>query len=895
MSVSSKRGSVIFSGFRALGLFSNHLAHVVRFHKKHREFYVVTAVGNCFHTYNVKKLGIVAVSNALAEDISFLAADRMLVYVASGKKVTAFARNKEVVHTYIGHGTDVHILLPFGDHVISVDRDCVVIIWDVQSEEEYLQIKFDKVSFEVSAVMHPSTYLNKILFGSSQGGLQLWNIKSNKLLYTFPGWASSITVLQQSPAVDVVGVGLSSGEIILHNIKFDESLMKFQQDWGPVTSLSFRTDGHPIMAAGSPMGHVGLWDLEEKKLACQMRDAHNTAIAGLTFLHGEPLLITTGADNAIRVWIFDSAAGGGRLLRSRLGHSAPPTKIKHHGHNGQHVLSAGQDGTLQSFSTVHDRFNKSLGHGSINKKKSKKKGLSYDTLKLPAITTFASESARQSDWDSIVACHRGFLMTTTWNYQRSTMGAYKLEPERFNKNRVLNVHATAVDITSCGNFAVVALSSGHIDVYNMQSGMHRGYYGKEKAHEGPVRSVAVDGLNQLTVSMGADRLVKFWKFKSKELVHSIDLGISPATAHLHRDSGMLGVALDDFTLNVLDMETKRIVRRLVGHRGQVNDMSFSPDGRWLITAAMDCTIRTWDLPSGCLVDCFLVESAAVSLSMSPTGDFLASSHVDNLGIYLWSNNTLCNMVSLRPLPADYEPAVVMLPGTCQGEEEEDEREDNADMSEMIEYESPEQLDEHLVTLSLLPDSRWKNLLHLDVIKKRNKPKEPPKVPQAAPFFIPTIPGLLPQFALPETDSQDQKSKLVSFGVLAQKSHFYLKLESALHSNTYEEPIRLIKEMGPSAIDAELRGLAPDMGGEVSVLQAFLRMVASMLDSKRDFDLAQAYLALFLKLHLRLISQEPELMSEASRVSERLEETWTNMQTLFNQSLCLMAYTKSALL
>merc|ERR1712131_287984 len=127
------------------------------------------------------------------------------------------------------------------------------------------------------------------------------------------------------------------------------------------------------MAAGSPNGHIGLWDLEEKKLVSQMRDAHRTAIAGMTFLHGEPLLLTNGADNAIKVWIFDTAEGGGRLLRSRLGHSAPPTKIQHHGHNGHNLLSAGQDGTLQSFSTVHERFTKSLGIASINKKKHKKK------------------------------------------------------------------------------------------------------------------------------------------------------------------------------------------------------------------------------------------------------------------------------------------------------------------------------------------------------------------------------------------------------------------------------------------------------------------------------------------------------------------------------------------
>ncbi len=110
----------------------------------------------------------------------------------------------------------MHLLLPFGDHLISVDKDNVVIIWDVESEgwffccfarftfiscsrinhiftvyvicsvnltaDTYLQISYDKASFEVSALMHPSTYLNKILFGSSQGSLQLWNIKSKYAL-----------------------------------------------------------------------------------------------------------------------------------------------------------------------------------------------------------------------------------------------------------------------------------------------------------------------------------------------------------------------------------------------------------------------------------------------------------------------------------------------------------------------------------------------------------------------------------------------------------------------------------------------------------------------------------------------------------------------------------------
>lgn len=103
---------------------------------------------------------------------------------------------------YHGHKQEVQLLLPLGDQLISSDCGGDVIVWDVQGGGEcvrrgrwgadcsavthhallhadiYLQLKFDPLSFAVSAIMHPSTYLNKVLLGSSQGALQLWNIKS---------------------------------------------------------------------------------------------------------------------------------------------------------------------------------------------------------------------------------------------------------------------------------------------------------------------------------------------------------------------------------------------------------------------------------------------------------------------------------------------------------------------------------------------------------------------------------------------------------------------------------------------------------------------------------------------------------------------------------------------
>lgn len=72
---------------------------------------------------------------------------------------------------------------------------------------------------------------------------------------------------------------------------------------------------------------------------------------------------------------------------------------------------------------------------------------------------------------------------------------------------------------------------------------------------------------------------------------------------------------------------------------------------------------------------------------------------------------------------------------------------------------PPELDGDLVTLSLLPRSRWQTLLNFEVIQQRNKPKEAPKEPEKAPFFLPSLPGVESRFAIQDTQKQDaQKGK-----------------------------------------------------------------------------------------------------------------------------------------
>ena len=89
-------------------------------------------------------------------------------------------------------------------------------------------------------MIHPSTYLNKLLIGSTQGTMQIWNVRVSKMVYQFPSFGSAVTCLEQSPVVDVVAVGLLNGSVILHNIKMNEKIDAVHQD-DRVTSISFRT------------------------------------------------------------------------------------------------------------------------------------------------------------------------------------------------------------------------------------------------------------------------------------------------------------------------------------------------------------------------------------------------------------------------------------------------------------------------------------------------------------------------------------------------------------------------------------------------------------------------------------------------------------------------------
>lgn len=184
--------------------------------------------------------------------------------------------------------------------------------------------------------------------------------------------------------------------------------------------------------------------------------------------------------------------------------------------------------------------------------------------------------------------------------------------------------------------------------------------------------------------------------------------------------------------------------------------------------------------------------------------------------------------------------------------------------------------------------RWQNLLNIDLVKKRNKPKEAPKAPKAAPFFLPTLPTLRDfEFDISGALNKDEGgSRILDLSAMQSLTAFGKALNNCSKDN-YSQAFSLLKEMGPSAIDVEINSLPPEGGGSIDLMLKFMKMINTGFKTNKDFELAQAYLALFLKVHGDTISQNEELKLYIDVLIESQQKGWANLESKLQYNLCVV--------
>ena len=395
----------LFYPFRALGYVSEGAPFAVQ--RRGTETFVTVSAGKAWQIYNCDKLRLVMVGPQFgdAPDIRALAAKGDLTFAAVGRDV-AVCRRSHRLCTFEGHAESITHLFVFGGDLISVCAGGRVLAWDISKDAmDYLDGKRSAASrdanrasqagddpddsdddesdsddsksssdqrsprprefalphgFLPTAVCHPDTYLNKILLGAADGRLCLLNVKTGSVIHVFEPDAmgnrsgASVTCLENSPALDTVAVGLSDGRASSCTTRPRRQGCRLWprrvRKTGAFVRLQHRS-GRTRARGGGRFRHGVRVVVEKRRLRTLVTGAHDGAATSAHFFSGSPILMTGGADNAVKQWIFDNRDGSARLLKFRAGHSAPPTHVAFYG-EGTRLLSAGNDRALRVFSTI---------------------------------------------------------------------------------------------------------------------------------------------------------------------------------------------------------------------------------------------------------------------------------------------------------------------------------------------------------------------------------------------------------------------------------------------------------------------------------------------------------------------------------------------------------------
>lgn len=707
--------------------------------------FICSSIRDSFQIYRYDNLNVCFTSKKLpkgSQDVSHISVFGQETFVSSGANIYVYDR------------IDLGRIYNIGQFIVhQIIIGSLLLVYDdisrltvINFKKRQIQTQF-QLSPDCTAICHPDTYINKVVFGFANGSVELWNFNSQKLIYSFQCLAeykgSSIHKIVQTPFCDVVAIGFNNGLIVFMNLKIDKVLFTCRHgNNSPVSSMAFQLDPRQVkscvMITSSSSGTLYIWHIDltlEEKLVnvplVQLKGeiiAHSKKITTLEFLNGEPVLMTSSLDNSIKLWIFDSPDGMPRLLKYTSGHETYPNQMRFYtaspnlagksrvDHGDCEMFSCGLDGKLRFSSIIADSKGRPFSDKIISKNKKK----------LPIIEKFDFSELSDVPWGTIASVHKNCHAVHIWDGKNRSITDKVLSLSDHSTD-----HATAVAVTSCGNFCVIGYRSGAIYKFNLQSGLERGSF-KAKLNDTScnVIDIFVDRSNSVLVSCRSNNVVSFWDFRSHASLSEVVLPAKIVMMRGCRGNGFIAVADLFHNVYILNVYNRRIVRQFLdGHSRLISDIVFA--NKFIITSSLDSTIRVYDFASGRCVSWSSFDSAVMSMAVSPSYDFLCVGLYDQVGILTYANRSLYENLYLSDEPS--------FPTPINSVDIQRSKKNSASRQFQLLHQSPRHTDEGFISFSKLSRLFCTNLFHLETLRKRNELNVSKlKKTVAVPFFLANI-------------------------------------------------------------------------------------------------------------------------------------------------------------
>lgn len=185
-------------------------------------------------------------------------------------------------------------------------------------------------------------------------------------------------------------------------------------------------------------------------------------------------------------------------------------------------------------------------------------------------------------------------------------------------------------------------------------------------HLGTIKSLAFTPDSQTLISGGSDNdgIIRLWNTTTGKRRGIINRAHQTAieSVVISPDGQTLASGGDDNTINLWNLKNNKFTRSFVGHTSNVLSLAVTPNGKVLVSGALD-GIRMWDLlQQRPLATLTRFDNLIYTVAISPDGQTLASG--DNIGVVkLWDLST---GKLIRTVPGAHANTVTKLVFTPDG-------------------------------------------------------------------------------------------------------------------------------------------------------------------------------------------------------------------------------------
>ena len=445
-------------------------------------------------------------------------------------------------------------------------------LWDLQGNRLAKAIAHDKTIYTVK--FHP----NGKLLASSGGdkSIKLWRI------------TDSTTRLLTELITGSNNNNLRDGELQL--------IHTFEGRSNEVLSLNFSKNGKQI-AFGYQDGSVQISDLEgdiNTKVGI-----HSDGVFDVNFSFDNRFLLSASKDRSVRLWALQNA-----LIDTSYGHT-----------DNIWAVSYRPDGKIFASASVDKNIRLWNADGTLKQELSGHSGTVYSAVYSADGTKLVSASRDGSAriWDSEIGMllntlndHGSQLIYAAFSPDQKTFATVgfdnKIKLWQWNDTdnpkllKVLEGHTGEIwSIAFSPDSQSLASTSNDetVRIWDVNSGQN---LHTTNAHKNGGLAIAYSPNGKQLASAGKDSKLKLWNAQSgafeKEITVNNNLWVFGIS--FHPNGKEIATANADKTIKIFDLDSGELLKTLTGHRSEVNAVTYSPDGKYLVSGSRDNSVKMWN-------------------------------------------------------------------------------------------------------------------------------------------------------------------------------------------------------------------------------------------------------------------------------------------------------------